>query len=179
MERVGASRSKQVDVRLVSATNTDLKAACEAGQFREDLLFRLNTVEIHLPTLRERKEDIPVLAMHFLAQYASRYRRQVKGLDAAALQALLQYSWPGNVRELEHTMERAVLMGRSDQLQAADLGLASRGQAQNLEELSLEAVESILIRKALQRFQGNVSQAAEALGLSRGALYRRMEKYGL
>ena len=179
MERVGASRSKQIDVRLVSATNTDLKAACEAGQFREDLLFRMNTVEIHLPTLRERKEDIPVLAMHFLSQYASRYRRQVNGLDGAALQALLQYSWPGNVRELEHTMERAVLMGRSEQLQTADLGLASRGQAPNLEELSLEAVESILIRKALQRFQGNVSQAAEALGLSRGALYRRMEKYGL
>jgi len=139
----------------------------------------LNTVEIHLPPLRERKEDIPVLAMHFLSQYASRYRRQVKGLDSAALHALLQYSWPGNVRELEHTMERAVLMCRADQLQTADLGLASRVQAQNLEELSLEAVESILIRKALQRFQGNVSQAAEALGLSRGALYRRMEKYGL
>jgi DNA-binding NtrC family response regulator len=180
MERVGSSRSKRVDVRLVSATNTDLKAACQAGQFREDLLFRLNTVEIHLPALRERREDIPVLATHFLSQYASRYRRQVKGLDPTALQLLLQYAWPGNVRELEHTMERAVLMCRTEQIQASDLGLSSqRGQAQNLEELSLEAVESILIRKALQRFQGNVSQAAEALGLSRGALYRRMEKYGL
>jgi len=180
MERVGSSRSKHVDVRLISATNTDLQAACEVGQFREDLLFRLNTVEIHLPALRERREDVPALAMHFLSHHASRYRRQVKGLDASALQSLLQYSWPGNVRELEHTMERAVLMCCTDQIQPADLGLGmQRSPVQNLEELSLEGVESILIRKALQRYQGNVSQAAEALGLSRGALYRRMEKYGL
>ena len=180
LERVGSSRSKKIDVRVISATNTDLKAACDSGQFREDLLFRLNTVEIHLPALRERREDIPALAMHFLSQYALRYRRVMKGIDPAVLQSLLQYAWPGNVRELEHTMERAVLMCRTEQLQIADLGLgAQKGQPQNLEELSLEAVESILIRKALQRFQGNVSQAAEALGLSRGALYRRMEKYGL
>ena len=180
MERVGASRSRRIDVRVLSATNMDLSSACESGQFREDLLFRLNTVEIRLPALRDRREDIPVLATHFLAQYASRYRRVINGIDLGAIQSMLQYGWPGNVRELEHTMERAVLMCRSEQIQTADLGLASqRGQAQNLEELSLEAVESILIRKALQRFQGNVSQAAEALGLSRGALYRRMEKYGL
>jgi DNA-binding NtrC family response regulator len=180
MERVGSSRSKKIDVRLISATNIDLQAACETGQFREDLLFRLNTVEIHLPALCERREDIPALAMHFLLQYASRYRRPVTGIEPSALQALLQYSWPGNVRELEHAMERAVLMCRAEQIQLGDLGLSSqRAQAQSLEELSLEAVESILIRKALQRFQGNVSQAAEALGLSRGALYRRMEKYGL
>jgi len=180
IERVGSSRSKKIDVRMISATNSDLKAACEGGEFREDLLFRLNTVEIHLPALRERREDIAALAMHFLAHHALRYRRPVKGVDPAALQSLLQYSWPGNVRELEHTMERAVLMARTDQIQAGDLGLNSqKAQPQNLEELSLEAVESILIRKALQRFQGNVSQAAEALGLSRGALYRRMEKYGL
>ncbi len=180
IERVGSSRSKRIDVRLISATNTDLPAACRAGQFREDLLFRLNTVEIHLPPLRERREDIAALAVHFLSNYASRYRRPAHGLDPLALQTLRQYSWPGNVRELEHTLERAVLMCRSDQIQPADLGLGvSRPQAQNLEELSLESVETILIRKALQRFQGNVSQAAEALGLSRGALYRRMEKYGL
>ena len=180
LERVGSSRSRRVDVRIISATNADLQAACRAGQFREDLLFRLNTVEIHLPPLRERREDIPALAMHFLSHYASRYRRQVRGFEPAALQILSTYSWPGNVRELEHTMERAVLMCRTEQIQPADLGLAAqRGGTQNLEELSLEAVESILIRKALQRFQGNVSQAAEALGLSRGALYRRMEKYGL
>src|SRR6266487_3427092 len=180
LERVGASRAKKIDVRVISATNVDLKAASHAGHFREDLLFRLNTVEIYLPALRERREDIPALALHFLSQYASRYRREVKGFDPAGMQALLQHAWPGNVRELEHTLERAVLMCRTDQIQPGDLGLnAQRGQAQNLEELSLEAVESILIRKALQRFQGNVSLAAEALGLSRGALYRRMEKYGL
>jgi DNA-binding NtrC family response regulator len=180
MERVGSSRSKSIDVRVISATNINLQEACQSGQFREDLLFRLNTVELHLPALRERKEDIPALATHFLSQYATRYRRPVKGFDPAALQVLLQYAWPGNVRELEHTLERAVLMCRTDQIQPGDLGLnLQRPQAHNLEELSLEAVESILIRKALQRFQGNVSQAAEALGLSRGALYRRMEKYGL
>jgi DNA-binding NtrC family response regulator len=180
IERVGSSRGKRVDVRVISATNANLQVAAQNGEFREDLLFRLNTVEIHLPALRERREDIPVLAMHFLSTYASRYRRQVQGFDPAALQMLLQYAWPGNVRELEHTMERAVLMCRAEQIQPADLGIAmQRPGSQNLEELSLESVESILIRKALQRFQGNVSQAAEALGLSRGALYRRMEKYGL
>lgn len=180
IERIGSSRTRRVDVRLISATNTDLRAACASGQFREDLLFRLNTVEIHVPALRDRREDIPALALHFLARYASRYRRTVQGFEAPALQLLTQYSWPGNVRELEHTLERAVLMCRGDEIQRADLGLdLSRQQSQNLEELSLEAVEAILIRKALQRSQGNVSHAAETLGLSRGALYRRMEKYGL
>jgi DNA-binding NtrC family response regulator len=180
IERVGSSRSQQVDVRMVSATNADLPSACQRGDFREDLLFRLNTVEIHLPALRERREDIPVLAMHFLGQYAARYRRSVHSLDSVAVQTLLQYSWPGNVRELEHTIERAVLMCRGEQIQAGDLGLGvQKTVSPNLEELSLESVETILIRKALQRFQGNVSHAAEALGLSRGALYRRMEKYGL
>src|SRR6202522_1449899 len=180
IERLGSSRPRKIDVRLISATNTDLQAACSSGQFREDLLFRLNTVEIHVPPLRERREDIPTLAIHFLRRYASRYRREIDGFDTSALQVMAQYSWPGNVRELEHTLERAVLMCRGREIQPADLGLnMQRPQAQNLEELSLEAVEAVLIRKALQRFQGNISQAAEALGLSRGALYRRMEKYGL
>jgi DNA-binding NtrC family response regulator len=180
VERIGSSHTKHVDVRVISATNADLQAAAQAGQFREDLLFRLNTVEIHLPPLRERREDIPTLAAHFLSRHALRYRRAINGFEPAALQAMLQYAWPGNVRELEHTLERAVLMSHSDKIQVSDLALAGgRPPSQNLEELSLEAVESILIRKALQRFQGNVSQAAEALGLSRGALYRRMEKYGL
>ena len=180
VERVGASRSRKVDVRVISATNTDLRAACSNSQFREDLLFRLNTVEIRIPALRDRREDIPSLAGHFLARYAARYRRPIHGLEPGALQTLMQYPWPGNVRELEHTMERAVLMCRTNELRSGDLGLgALRIQDQNLEELSLEDVESVLIRKALQRFQGNVSHAAEALGLSRGALYRRMEKYGL
>jgi DNA-binding NtrC family response regulator len=180
VERVGSSRSRRVNVRVLSATNTDLPAACQAGQFREDLLFRLNTVEVRVPPLRERREDIALLGAHFLARYAARYRRPVQRFDPAALQAMMQYSWPGNVRELEHTIERAVLMSRTPDIQPADLSLSSpRAQTQNLEDLSLEAVEAVLVRKALQRFQGNVSQAAEALGLSRGALYRRMEKYGL
>jgi len=180
IERLGSSRARKIDVRVISATNSDLEAACSSGQFREDLLFRLNTVEIHVPPLRERRDDIPPLAIHFLRRYATRYRREIDGFDSSALQLMAQYSWPGNVRELEHTLERAVLMCRGREIQPADLGLnLQRPQAQNLEELSLEAVEALLIRKALQRFQGNVSQAAEALGLSRGALYRRMEKYGL
>jgi DNA-binding NtrC family response regulator len=180
IERLGSSRTRQIDVRVISATNTDLPAACASGQFREDLLFRLNTVEINVPPLRDRREDIPVLAIHFLKRYASRYRREIVGFDASALQIMTHYAWPGNVRELEHTLERAVLMCRGREIQPADLGLnLQRPQAQNLDELSLEAVEALLIRKALSRFQGNVSQAAEALGLSRGALYRRMEKYGL
>jgi DNA-binding NtrC family response regulator len=180
LERVGSSRTRRVDVRIISATNTDLQAACRTGQFREDLLFRLNTVEVPLPALRDRREDIPPLAIHFLHHYAARYGRGITGLDPSALPVLMQYSWPGNVRELEHTLERAVLMCRTDRIQPGDLGFDPRRTPDpNLDELSLEAVEAILVRKALQRFQGNVSQAAEALGLSRGALYRRMEKYGL
>src|SRR5580698_2611558 len=180
LERVGSSKTQKVNVRMLSATNADLRTECAANRFREDLLFRLNTVEVHVPALRDRREDIPALAVHFLARYAARYRRPVRGFETAALQMLIQYGWPGNVRELEHTLERSVLMCRGNEIQRADLGLdLARPQSQNLEELSLEAVESILIRKALQRSQGNVSHAAETLGLSRGALYRRMEKYGL
>jgi DNA-binding NtrC family response regulator len=180
IERLGSSRSRKIDVRVISATNADLQAAVVSGQFREDLLFRLNTIEIRIPPLRERREDIPALALHFLNRYASRYRREIDGFDKLSLQVMAQYAWPGNVRELDHTVERAVLMCRGREIQPADLGLnLQRPQAANLEELSLEAVEAVLIRKALQRFQGNISQAAEALGLSRGALYRRMEKHGL
>lgn len=180
LERVGSSRTRTLNVRVLSATNADLRAAVQTREFREDLLFRLNTVEIHLPALRERKEDIPSLAGHFLARYAARYRKALAGIEPAALQAMLQYGWPGNVRELDHTMERAVLMARGADLEISDLGLnPAKSSAPSLDEMSLEAVESILIRKALGRAGGNVSHAADALGLSRGALYRRIEKYGL
>ena len=180
LERVGSSKTRRVDVRVLSATNADLHAEAEAGNFRADLLFRLNTVEIHLPPLRERREDIPPLAAHFLARYAQRYRKQISGLDPSAMQTLLAYNWPGNVRELDHTLERAILMARGSQIESADLGLnTTRASTPSLDEMSLESVESILIRKALSRSAGNVSQAADALGLSRGALYRRMEKYGI
>jgi DNA-binding NtrC family response regulator len=180
IERVGSSTTRKVNVRVLSATNADLRAEASLGRFREDLLYRLNTVEIALPPLRERREDIPALTAHFIARYAERYRRPLQGLEPAALQTLLSYRWPGNVRELDHVMERAVLMARNSRIEAADLGLeVHKAVSQNLDDLSLEDVEAILIRKALSRAQGNVSQAADALGLSRGALYRRIEKHGL
>ncbi len=180
MERVGSSKTQTVDVRMISATNADLRVECADGRFREDLLFRLNTVEISLPPLRERRDDIPALAGHFLARYAGRYRRTIQGFEPAALQQMLHHHWPGNVRELDHTIERAVLMARGERIESADLGLnTQRTVTQNLDELSLETVEAILIKKALARASGNVSHAADALGLSRGALYRRIEKYGL
>jgi DNA-binding NtrC family response regulator len=180
MERLGSSKTLTVNVRMISATNADLRAECAAGRFREDLLFRLNTVEINLPPLRERRDDIPALAGHFLARYAARYRRSIHSLEPAALQQMLHHNWPGNVRELDHTIERAVLMARGERIESADLGLnTQRTTTQNLDELSLETVEAILIKKALARASGNVSHAADALGLSRGALYRRIEKYGL
>src|ERR1700755_2875576 len=128
MERVGSSKTQRVNVRMLSATNADLRSECAAGRFREDLLFRLNTVEISLPPLRDRREDIPGLAAHFLARYSARYRRPIQGLEAAALQVVLHYGWPGNVRELDHTIERAVLMARGERIEAANLGLnAQRG----------------------------------------------------
>jgi DNA-binding NtrC family response regulator len=180
-ERVGSSKSRHADIRIVSATNADLKAEVTAGRFREDLLFRLNTIEIHLPPLRDRREDITNLATHFLHQHAQRYRRKVVSFDPPALQALVEYGWPGNVRELDHAVERAVLLAQSEMVHASDLGLRAGGRdaAPRLEDMSLEDVESFLIKKALSRYDGNVSEAAEALGLSRSALYRRFQKYGL
>ena len=180
LERVGSSRTIRVDVRVISATNSDLNGEAAAGRFRQDLLFRLNTVEIHLPPLSERREDIPLLAVHFLRQYAQRYRKPVMSLEPAAMQALLDHHWPGNVRELDHAIERSVLISRGDAIRASDLGLRSEREApQRLEEMSLEEVECFLIKKALARSGGNVSHAAEAVGLSRSAFYRRLQKYGL
>jgi DNA-binding NtrC family response regulator len=179
-ERVGSSKTRKVNVRIISATNAELKKEVEAGHFRRDLLFRLNTIEIHLPPLRERQADITPLAHHFLWQQLQRYRKNIEGFEAAALQAMLNYDWPGNVRELEHSVERAVLMASGQRIRTADLGLAaSADSGSSLEDLSLEEVEALLIKKALARCDGNVSRAADALGLSRSALYRRLEKYGL
>ncbi len=180
MERVGSSRSRRVDVRVVSATNADVRGEVATGRFREDLLYRLNTVEIQLPPLRARREDIPVLAAHFLARHAARYRKPLHGFAPDALQALLAHPWPGNVRELDHAVERAALMAQGDTVRAVDLALRVEGQGQAaLEDMTLEAVEKVLIQKALARWSGNVSHAARALGLSRSALYRRMADYGL
>jgi DNA-binding NtrC family response regulator len=180
-ERVGSSKTRRADVRILSATNADLHRAVEEGRFRQDLLFRLNTVEITLPPLRERREDIPLLARQFLQQHAQRYRKNLIGFEDDAMEALQEYTWPGNVRELNHVAERVVLMVQGDYVRATDLGLRQeeREGARRLEEMSLEEVESFLIRKSLARYNGNVNQAADALGLSRSALYRRLQKYGL
>jgi len=179
-ERVGSSRTKKVDVRLIAATNADLKAEVAAGRFRQDLYFRLNTIEIHVPPLRERREDIIELARHFLKRHCRRYGKQIEGFDAGAERALMGHSWPGNVRELSHAVERGVLMGRGKMLEARDLGLQSAGgEAPRLEEMGIEEVERFLIRKTLERCDGNARKAAEALGLSRSAFYRRLERYKL
>jgi DNA-binding NtrC family response regulator len=177
-ERVGSSRTRRADVRLISATNADLAAEVAAGRFRQDLLFRLNTIEIHVPPLRERREDIPRLARHFLEVHGRRYRRALGGFDAEAERALADHRWPGNVRELDHAVERAVLMARGERVQAADLGLRRAAEPSGrLEDMSLEDVERVLIEKALSRHGGNVSRAAAALGLSRSALYRRLQRH--
>jgi DNA-binding NtrC family response regulator len=179
-ERVGSSKTRRVDVRVFSATNADLGTGVAEGRFRQDLLFRLNTIEIRLPPLRDRREDIPLLAAHFLRQHAEHYRKPITGFDEGAVKALLAHSWPGNVRELDHAVERAVLMAAGDQIRSGDMGLrAGREGPPRLEEMSLEDVEALLIKKALARFNGNVSHAANALGLSRSALYRRLQRYGL
>lgn len=181
-ERVGSSKTRKANVRVLSATNADLHAEVGQGRFRQDLLFRLNTVEIHLPSLRDRREDIPALAEHFLKQHSERYRRGNMEFVSQALDALREHSWPGNVRELDHVVERALLMSSGNVVTAYDLTLHSGSdgrRSSHLEELSLEEAERILITKSLARFEGNANRAAEALGLSRSALYRRLQKYGL
>jgi DNA-binding NtrC family response regulator len=180
LERVGSSRTVKVDVRVISATNANVHEEVSAGRFREDLLFRLNTIEIHLPPLRDRRDDIPLLAAHFLAQHARRYRKNLIGFDAAAMQAMLEHTWQGNVRELNHVVERAVLMAQDNMVRQGDLALRTgREASKRLDDMSLEEVECFLIKKALSRYHGNVSHAASALGLSRSALYRRLQRYGL
>jgi len=180
MERVGSSKTRRVDVRVLSATNAHLEEEVANGRFRQDLLFRLNTVEIHLPPLRDRREDIPLLANHFLGMHAQRYRKRIMGFDNSAMQALLENSWQGNVRELDHVVERAVLMAQDTSIRMSDLALRSgAGAAPRLEDMTIEEVEAFLIKKTLGRYNGNVSHAANALGLSRSALYRRLQRYGL
>jgi DNA-binding NtrC family response regulator len=184
-ERVGSSRTQRADVRLLSATNADLHAEVAAGRFRQDLLYRLNTVELRLPALRERPEDIPILAAQFLQKHLARYRKRLSGLDDAATALLRTHPWPGNVRELDHAIERAVLLGTGPLVHAADLGLlpsaagAAATGSTSLEQMSLEEVERFLIQKALARHHGKAAAAAESLGLSRSAFYRRLQQYGL
>jgi DNA-binding NtrC family response regulator len=177
-ERVGSSKSRRANVRILSATNSDLPGEVQAGRFRQDLLFRLNTIEIHVPALRERREDIAPLAAHFLKEHNQRYRKRIETLAPSTLQLLLAHPWPGNVRELDHVIERAVLMCKGEAVQPDDLGLRTvRNESLSLDDLSLEEVEAVLIRKTLARCGGNARQAAEILGLSRSAFYRRLDKY--
>ena len=178
-EPVGASRTRRADVRVIAATNADLAALVAQGRFRQDLLFRLNTVEVRIPPLRERRGDLAPLAALLLARAARRSGRDVAGLEPEALRALEGYPWPGNVRELSNVLERAVLLAEGPRIAARDLRLApAAGAAPPLEEMSLEDAERALLRAALRR-HGNVPDAARALGLSRSAMYRRMEKLGV
>jgi DNA-binding NtrC family response regulator len=189
LERVGSSRTLKVDVRLISATNADLATEVAEGTFRKDLLFRLNTVELHLPPLRERAEDILLLAESFLARFAKRYQRDGLRFSPSALNALSAYAWPGNVRELSHAIERAVLMTGTDVLDAAAFNLNAGAVAVGVgamatpagsgASVTVEEAEKQLVRQALEKTAGNIQRAASLLGLSRPALYRRMEKYGI
>ncbi len=180
-ERVGSSKTKRADARILSATNSDLAQEVGAGRFQPDLLFRLNTIEIHLPPLRDRRSDIKPLATTFLDHHARHYRKNIGSFDDKALSALEDFPWPGNIRELDHAIERAVLMAQGKTIKVSDLGLGavSEDGVGTLEDMSLDEVERLLIQKALARYNGNVSHAAKALGLSRSALYRRLERYRL
>jgi len=179
--RVGSNQSTAVDIRLICATNMPLTKMVAEGTFRQDLLYRINTVEIQVPPLAERIEDIPLLANHYLNYYAKKYHKNVKSIAGEALDKLKRYAWPGNIRELQHAIERAVIMTDSDALQQSDF-LLSRSltpSASNADTLNLDEVEKSAIVKALNIHSGNISKAAEELGLTRASLYRRMEKYGL
>jgi DNA-binding NtrC family response regulator len=186
-ERVGSSRTLRVNVRIISATNTDLQKAVAEGRFREDLLYRLNTIPIHLPPLRERHADIQLLAEHFLQTHLKRYGKRIDGFLPQALDALRQYPWPGNVRELDHAIERAVLLADDGRIRVSDLGLLSTAapgdpsalNAPSLDDMSLEEVEKYLIQRTLKRNGGNATKTAEDLGLSRSAFYRRLQRFGL
>jgi DNA-binding NtrC family response regulator len=178
-ERLGSSRTQRVDVRVLAATNADIDAEIGAGRFRADLLYRLNTIHIHLPPLRERGDDIVLLAQRSLNQHAQHHRRPITSFSDAALSALRRYSWPGNVRELYHVVERAVLMARGTAIEPADLRLTAGPAAGDRKAMTLDEVELDAIRAALARHDGNVIATADELGMSRSALYRRMEKFGL
>ena len=179
--RVGSNQVVSVDIRLICATNMPLYDMVKDGTFRQDLLYRINTVEIRVPPLCERVEDIPLLAQHYLNFYSKKYHKLVVKIDNDALDKLKRYAWPGNIRELQHAIERALIMTDSDTLHASDF-LLSRSVANNnanSDTLNLDEVERAAIAKALQLHNGNISKAADELGLTRASLYRRMEKYGL
>ena len=180
--RVGSNKPIPVDIRLVCATNLPIKEKVAQREFRQDLLYRINTVEIHLPPLRERKEDISLLADHFIRIYSQRYDKNITGISTAALSRMEKYPWPGNIRELQHAIERAIIMTDSEILQPSDFNLVhvnEMGSGLQLDTYNLEEVEKLIIRKAITKHSGNISRAAKELGLTRTSLYRRIEKYGL
>lgn len=179
--RLGDNKSIAIDIRLICATNMPLAEMVENNEFRQDLLYRINTVEINLPPLRERMEDIPQLATHFIEMYAKKYRKEVRGIQEGALEKLKKYHWPGNVRELQHAIERAIIMSEEDELTSMDFFFlsGSTSSTSSPDSFNLEEVERSVIEKALERHNGNISKAAKELGLTRASLYRRLEKYGL
>jgi len=180
--RLGANAPISVDIRLICATNMTIAELVNRKQFRQDLLYRINTVEIHLPPLRERPEDLKQLAEHFAGQICRKYKKTPKTISEAALKKLSGYRWPGNVRELKHALERAVILSDAPELQPGDFifsSVSENAEEQAIKDLNLEQAEEALIRRALGKHQGNISQAAKELGLTRAALYRRLEKYGL
>jgi DNA-binding NtrC family response regulator len=178
-ERLGSSRTQQTDARVLAATNADIDVEIDAGRFRKDLLYRLNTIHIHLPPLRERGDDVVRLAQRFVERHARRHRKSTTGFSEAALSALRRYRWPGNVRELSHVVERAVLMSSKSCIGPADLRLDTVPANRANGSMTLEAIEQEAIRAALGRHDGNVNAAADELGVSRSAFYRRIEKFGL
>ncbi len=180
--RVGSNRPIPVDVRLICATNSDLYESVSESLFRQDLLYRINTVEIQLPPLRERGDDILLLANHFLKIYSKKYKKNLRGITSAAVKKIMHYSWPGNVRELQHAIERAVIMTESSSLEPDDFILSpprKKSGDLELETYNLDEIEKNVIEKVIKQNQGNITQAAQELGLTRTSLYRRMEKYGL
>lgn len=182
--RVGSNKAKSIDIRLICATNLPIYDLVKENKFRQDLLYRINTIEVELPPLRERKEDIDLLAQHFLQIYTKKYNKNIHMISEASRKKMMNYSWPGNVRELQHAIERAVIMSTGHVLNPEDFFFSSSVQEKDkagvhLEDFHLEEVEKILIRKVLQKYNGNITQAANELGLTRSSLYRRLEKYGL
>ena len=182
LSRLGSSKTIPLDIRLVCATNRNVPEMAAGKEFRQDLLYRINTVEIHLPPLRDRGEDLVLLAEHFLAKYCGKYHKPLKSLGPAVLNKFCKYHWPGNVRELQHCMERAIILCESRVLQPEDFHFSmahAEGEGIVFDSYSLEEVEKTVIRRAIDKHKGNISQAADELGLTRASLYRRLEKYGL
>ncbi|WP_338393464.1 sigma-54-dependent transcriptional regulator [Fulvitalea axinellae] len=179
---VGSNRPVNVDIRLIAATNMPLYDMVQTNTFRQDLLYRINTVEIHLPPLRKRLEDIPLLAEHFVKTYTEKYQKGTMKIGSSTLGKLKKYAWPGNIRELQHAIERAIIMSDSDTLKPEDFFFLQQGgeyEESAEESFNLDEVERNVIRKAIRKHNGNISKAAKELGLTRASLYRRLEKHGL